>query len=66
MADLARLSHEDVRSVARMAHLSLLENRLDQLTTTLSAYLDLLERLRHIEPGECEPPAMTYESEWRS
>lgn len=66
MADNTRLSREDVRSVARAAKLDLPEDRLDQLVTTLSAHLESLERLRQLDPGDCEPPAITYESEARS
>jgi Asp-tRNA(Asn)/Glu-tRNA(Gln) amidotransferase C subunit len=63
MADEARLPRDDVRSLARLANLALPDDRLDQLVTTLSSYLDNLERLRQIETGDSEPPAITYESE---
>jgi Asp-tRNA(Asn)/Glu-tRNA(Gln) amidotransferase C subunit len=63
MADDARLSRDDVRSLARLANLDLPDNRLDQLVTTMSAYLASLERLHQIEAGGTEPPAITYESE---
>ncbi len=63
MADEGRLPRNDVRSLARLANLDLPDDRLDQLVTTLSAYLESLERLRQIEIGDSEPPAITYESE---
>ena len=63
MADGKRLTHDDVRSLARLANLDLPDDRLDQLVTTLSAYLDNLERLRQIGVSDSEPPAITYESE---
>ena len=63
MDDDARLSRDDVRSLARLANLDLPDDRLDQLVTTLSSYLAALDRLRQIEPGNSEPPAITYESE---
>ncbi len=63
MADESRMSHDVVRSLAHTMNLDLPDNRLDQLVTTLSAYLDNLERLRQIEAGNSEPPAITYESE---
>jgi Asp-tRNA(Asn)/Glu-tRNA(Gln) amidotransferase C subunit len=63
MADDVRLSRDDVRSLARLANLDLPDNRLDQLVTTMSAYLESLERLHQIEAGDSEPPAITYESE---
>jgi Asp-tRNA(Asn)/Glu-tRNA(Gln) amidotransferase C subunit len=66
MADDARVSRDPVRSVARLVNLDLPDDRLDQLVTTLSAYLDHLDRLREIDSGECEPPAITYASEARS
>ena len=63
MAHDARLSNDDVRSLARLANLDLPDDRLDQLVTTMSAYLASLERLHQIETGDSEPPAITYESE---
>lgn len=63
MADDTRVSRDAVRSVARLANLDLPDDRLDQLVTTLSAYLESLDRLREIDPGDCEPPAITYEGE---
>lgn len=66
MADETHLSREDVRSVARLTELDLPDSRLDQLVTTLSAHRELMKRLREIDPGDCEPPAITYESEARS
>ena len=65
MAETPRLTREDVRSMARAVSLDLPDDRLDQLVTTLSAYLDNLDRLRAIDPGDREPPATTYESEAR-
>ena len=63
MAEDARLSRDDVRSLTRLTNLDLPDNRLDQLATTLSAYLGALERLHQIEAGDSEPPAITFESE---
>ena len=63
MADDARMSRDDVRSLARLANLDLPDDRLDQLMTTMSAYLESLERLHQIGTGDSEPPAITYESE---
>lgn len=65
MAETTRLTREDVRSVSRAVSLDLPDDRLDQLVTTLSAFLDNLDRLRQLDPGDCEPPAITYESEAR-
>lgn len=65
MAEPTRVSREDVDVVARLANLELPDDRRDQLMTTLSAYLEHLDRLRQLGPGECEPPAITYESEVR-
>lgn len=66
MADAIRLSRDDVRALARAAAVDLPNDRLNQLVTTLSAYLDNLDRLRRIDPGNAEPPAITYESEARA
>jgi Asp-tRNA(Asn)/Glu-tRNA(Gln) amidotransferase C subunit len=63
MAEDARLSRDDVRSLARLTNLDLPDNRLDQLVTTMSAYLASLELLHQIEKGDSEPPVITYESE---
>ncbi|HYI15780.1 MAG TPA: hypothetical protein VEX37_10350 [Thermomicrobiales bacterium] len=63
MADRARVAHDDVRSLARATNLDLTDDRIDQLVTTLSAYLESLERLRQIDVNDSEPPAITYESE---
>ena len=63
MTDAARLPKDDVRAVVRLANLDLPDDRLDQLVTTVSAYLDNLDRLRQVEMGDSEPPAITYESE---
>lgn len=49
-----------------MIDLELPDNRLDQLVTTLGAYLENLERLRMLNSGDCEPPAITYEREVQS
>jgi Asp-tRNA(Asn)/Glu-tRNA(Gln) amidotransferase C subunit len=62
MADRAQVGHDDVRSLARAANLDLPDDRIDQLVTTLSAYLESLDRLRQIDVGDSEPPAITYES----
>jgi Asp-tRNA(Asn)/Glu-tRNA(Gln) amidotransferase C subunit len=63
MAEDARPSRDDVRSLARLTNLDLPDNRLDQLVTTMSAYLASLELLHQIEKGDSEPPVITYESE---
>lgn len=65
MPERTRLSNDDVDVVARLANLDLPESRRDQLVTTLSAYLENLDRLRTVDPGDREPPAITYESEAR-
>jgi Asp-tRNA(Asn)/Glu-tRNA(Gln) amidotransferase C subunit len=66
MADDVHVSRDAVRSVARLANLDLPNDRLDQLVTTLSAYLKHLDRLREIDIRDSEPPAITFESEARS
>ncbi len=66
MADQPLVSKESVRAASRLVDLDLPDDRLDQLVTTLAAYLENLERLRTLNPGDCEPPAITYESEARS
>ena len=63
MTDAARLSKDDVRAATRLANLNLPDDRLDQLVTTVSAYLDNLDRLRQVETGDSEPPVITFESE---
>ena len=63
MADRARVSNDDVRSLTRLADLNPPDNRLDQLVSTLSAYLDSLGRLRQIDAVDNEPPTITFESE---
>jgi Asp-tRNA(Asn)/Glu-tRNA(Gln) amidotransferase C subunit len=63
MAEDARPSRDDVRSLAGLTNLDLPDNRLDQLVTTMSAYLASLELLHQIEKGDSEPPVITYESE---
>ena len=65
MADGTRATREDVVVVARLANLELPDDRRDQLVTTLSAFLEQLERLGQVDPGDREPPAITYESEAR-
>lgn len=57
---------DDARTLTRMADLTLSEGRLDQLAATLSAHLANFDRLREIDPGDREPPTITYEKEARS
>ena len=66
MADNQRLTRDEALLLARLANLDLPEDRLDQLTSTLSAYLDNLDLLWTVDAGDHEPPAITYESEARS
>ena len=63
MPEPPRLAREDVRATARLVGLDLLDDRLDQLVGTLSAYLANLDRLRAVDTGDHEPPAITYERE---
>lgn len=65
MAHAQRVTREEVAVVARLANLELPDERLDQLVTTLSDYLDNLDRLRKVDPGNVEPSVITYESEAR-
>jgi Asp-tRNA(Asn)/Glu-tRNA(Gln) amidotransferase C subunit len=66
MADATRLTRDDIRAVTRAVTLDLPDDRLDQLVATLSAFQENLKRLRQLDPGDCEPPAITYESEAQS
>lgn len=66
MSDRQRVSPNSVRAASQMIDLELPPDRLDQLVTTLATYLENLDRLRTLNPGDCEPPAITYESEARS
>jgi len=63
VADEARVTQQDVSAVARLTNLDLPDDRRDQLVTTLSAYLENMDRLRQIDIGDSEPPAITYENE---
>ncbi|MGH9176884.1 MAG: hypothetical protein ACRD1H_21120 [Vicinamibacterales bacterium] len=63
MSDASPRSREDIRAAARLTGLDLPDDRLDQLVGTLSAYLANLNRLRAVDVGESEPPAITYERE---
>lgn len=65
VADEARVKQQDVSAVARLTNLDLPDDRRDQLVTTLSAYLENMERLRQLDTGDSEPPAITYENEAR-
>ncbi|MDQ3548853.1 MAG: hypothetical protein M3439_08535 [Chloroflexota bacterium] len=65
MADEARVTQEDVRAITRLASLNLSVDRRGQLVTTLSAYLENMDRLRQLDVGDYEPPAITYEREAR-
>ena len=66
MADEAPVSRDAIQTAARLANLDLPDDRLDQLVTTLSSYLEHLDRLREIDIRDSEPPAITYESEGRA
>ncbi len=63
VADEARVTQQDVSAVARLTNLDLPDDRRDQLVTTLSAYLENMDRLRQIDICDSEPPAITYENE---
>lgn len=61
--DERQLSLDDVRAVSRAVGLTLPEDRLEQAHRTLTGYVSGLERLRAIDAGRHEPPAITYDSE---
>ena len=63
MAESARVTPDEIATVARLANLNLPPDRRDQLATTYAAFLDNLERLWELDPGDRDPPAITYESE---
>lgn len=63
MSFAPKVSRDEVDAIIRMVDLTLGEERLDQLVTTLSGFLGNLERLRAIDPKDSEPPTITYGGE---
>jgi pimeloyl-ACP methyl ester carboxylesterase len=60
------VSAEQVRSVAQLAAIDLPPDRLATLTSTLSEFLARSESLHAIEPGDHEPPVITYDRQARA
>lgn len=60
------VTEEEAATLAKLVGLPLPKERRVQLARTLSTYRANFERLRQIDLGESEPPAITYDSEGRS
>jgi Asp-tRNA(Asn)/Glu-tRNA(Gln) amidotransferase C subunit len=60
------VTEDEVAMLAKLAGLPLPDDRRKQLAGTLSLYRANFERLRRIETGDNEPPAITYDGEARS
>jgi hypothetical protein len=61
MDDLAR--RELVKAMARMSGLELPAERINQLTETYDDFNAQFSAVWEIDPGECEPAALTFDDE---
>lgn len=55
-----KLTHEEVKKIARLARLQLTEADLEKYATQLSAVLSYIERLNQLDTANIEPTAHAF------
>lgn len=61
MSEPSRMSKGDVQALAALVDLDLPPDGVPALRTSLTEYLDRVATLRSLDPGDREPPVITYE-----
>lgn len=63
MPKVPKVSVDDARTLSQIANLQLSDARLVQLATALSTFMADVERSRHANLDDMEPPTITFDRE---